>query len=301
MNHDASWLTISERGTVLGIRFLLFVCTALGRGVGRAILQPIALYYALVHVNARRASRRYLERLHARVTFGMIYRHILHFAEASLDRIFLLRGRHEHFEIGSQGFDHLRALRDSRRGAILLGAHLGSFEAMRVLADARELPINILTYTGNARKVNAVLRGLDTKHPPRAIEIDPSSIDSILRVKELVESGQIVAILGDRVAKNDRFATVDFLGGPVRFPTGPYLLAAMLGCPVYLTLGLYRSPNRYEFFCEPFLEKLELPRRDREAGLRAQVQRYAARLEHYCRLAPDNWFNFFDPWAQSDA
>jgi predicted LPLAT superfamily acyltransferase len=29
------------------------------------------------------------------------------------------------------------------------------------------------------------------------------------------------------------------------------------------------------------------------------MQRYADRLEHYCRLAPYNWFNFHDFW-QSD-
>ena len=27
-------------------------------------------------------------------------------------------------------------------------------------------------------------------------------------------------------------------------------------------------------------------------------QRYADRLEHYCRLATDNWFNFYDFWEE---
>jgi Predicted acyltransferase len=27
------------------------------------------------------------------------------------------------------------------------------------------------------------------------------------------------------------------------------------------------------------------------------MRRYAARLEHYCREAPFNWFNFYDFWA----
>ena len=25
---------------------------------------------------------------------------------------------------------------------------------------------------------------------------------------------------------------------------------------------------------------------------------YAERIEHHCRLAPDNWFNFFDFWQR---
>jgi predicted LPLAT superfamily acyltransferase len=30
--------------------------------------------------------------------------------------------------------------------------------------------------------------------------------------------------------------------------------------------------------------------------LRDLVERYAARVEHHCRTAPYNWFNFYDFW-----
>ena len=72
---------------------------------------------------------------------------------------------------------------------------------------------------------------------------------------------------------------------------------AILKCPIYLVFGLYREPNRYELYCEPFSERLVLPRGAREEALRHEVARYARRLEDYCRKAPDNWFNFFDFWG----
>jgi len=80
-----------------------------------------------------------------------------------------------------------------------------------------------------------------------------------------------------------------------------FALAAVLGCPVYLTFAVYSRPNRYDLYCEPFAEKLEAPRGQRSAILTASVERYAARLEHYCRMAPDNWFNFFDFWGDARA
>src|SRR5258708_401606 len=35
------------------------------------------------------------------------------------------------------------------------------------------------------------------------------------------------------------------------------------------------------------------------ARLREWTHRYAERLEHFCRLAPYNWFNFYDFWGKS--
>ena len=86
------------------------------------------------------------------------------------------------------------------------------------------------------------------------------------------------------------------MGRPACFPTGPFLLAAAMKRPVYLVFSHYRDPNRYDLYCEPFSDRIVLPRRDRAAGLVEVVQRYAARVEHFARQQPDNWFNFYDFW-----
>jgi predicted LPLAT superfamily acyltransferase len=105
-----------------------------------------------------------------------------------------------------------------------------------------------------------------------------------------------VAILADRLS-GPRTVAAPFLGQQAYFPAGPFLVAAALGCPVYLAFGLYFAPRRYGLHCEPLADAIVLSRTDREAASSAVVATYAARLEHYCRLAPDNWFNFFDFFA----
>jgi len=296
---DSEWMTMAERGSVAGLRFLHLVCRVLGRRVARLALRPIVLYYLVTHPRARRASCDYLQQIGLTVRWHTVYRHFLNFAEVALDRSFLLQGHLSHFDaISRLGLEHLRTLRDNHRGALLLGAHLGSVEAMRVLADSDDLPIHVLAYTGNARHINAITRGLNSNLAGRVVEIEPGDIGSLLKVKELIDGGHLVALLGDRVGINDKTTTVDFLGRPARWPTGAYLLAAMLKCPVYLTFGLYTSPNRYEFFCEPFIDgPLELPRGSRETLLQALAQRYVGRVEHYCRMSPLNWFNFYNVWT----
>ena len=121
--------------------------------------------------------------------------------------------------------------------------------------------------------------------------------DTMLRVHECLERGEIVGILGDRTLKSDRTARCDFLGAPATFPQGPLLLAAIVKAPVVLFFGLYHGGRRYAIHFEAFADE----RQHRPQGSRARsssrwIERYAARLEHYCRLAPYNWFNFYDFW-----
>ena len=116
-----------------------------------------------------------------------------------------------------------------------------------------------------------------------------------------LERGEIVGILADRGLRDERECRCEFLGAPARFPLGPLLLAGLLQAPVILAFGLYRGGRRYEVKLEPFAERIELDRRDREGSLRPWVERYAARLEHHCRESPDNWVNFYDFWAPGGA
>jgi predicted LPLAT superfamily acyltransferase len=47
-----------------------------------------------------------------------------------------------------------------------------------------------------------------------------------------------------------------------------------------------------------FAEEVTIDRRYRDQEVQQWTQRYADRLEHYCRLAADNWFNFYDFWEE---
>lgn len=88
---------------------------------------------------------------------------------------------------------------------------------------------------------------LDPEGAARVLELDPDGgLDSMLKIKELIEEGALIAILGDRLPPNsaaERVVRAPFLGAEAAFPAGPFLLAATLKCPVYLTFGLSRDPD----------------------------------------------------------
>jgi predicted LPLAT superfamily acyltransferase len=292
------WLTVRERGSVFGMWLMVAVCRVLGRRVGRLLVRPLVLYFAAFAPAARRASREYLARLGLPHDRRAVLAHFRRFADCTLDRLFWALGDTTTFEVTCTGVEHLRALRAARRGALLLGAHLGSFEAMRGMAARQEIPLNIIGYFKNARLVNGVLARLNPGAMTRVMTVEPG-VDFVLRVKERIEAGELVALLADRVGVGERVVEARLFGDRVSLPTGPYWLAAALGCPVYLTFGLFHEPSRYDLYCEPFAERVELPRGARADGARGYAQRFAERVEHYCQLAPDNWFNFYDFWRRA--
>ena len=133
---STAWKQRPEGGNRLALRVLRAIACHGGRGLARALLWPITLYFMAVRGPERRASRAYLTRvLHRPVRWRDVARHIHTFASVILDRVFLLSGRMGEFEVGVTGLDQLHAQMDKGRGVLIFGSHLGSFDALRVLAQ----------------------------------------------------------------------------------------------------------------------------------------------------------------------
>jgi predicted LPLAT superfamily acyltransferase len=206
----------------------------------------------------------------------------------------LLSNRLQRFDIQVTALDDIISALTQSRGCILFGSHLGSFEAMRVVAQQSPAPVKILMYRGNPRPYSRLVEALDPRLADSIIEIGEP--EAMLRVQESVERGEIVGILADRVPHRHKSVTAPFLGDPAVFPTGPLLLAAALGAPVVLFFGIRTGNRRYRVHFEHFADRIIIERGRRAEDLAAWTRRYVARLETYARNYPFNWFNFYDFW-----
>jgi len=293
---EPAWRAARERGSPALLHFMIWVTRRLGRAVGRALLPPIVLYFVAFSGRARAASRAWLTRTLGRpATLVEVYRHYYAFAATLLDRVYLLSGRWDYFDVRLHGTAALRAIVARGAGCVLLGSHLGSFEALRAAAvfDAR-WPLVMLMDNANARKV---ARAFGALNPDLAgMIIEAGMPDSLIRAKARLDAGALLGVLGDRVRPGDKAVPCPFLGGTMRFPEAPFVIAAVLGAPVVLCFALYRGGRRYDLHFEVFRDPLELPRAGRAEALARLAREYAGRLEHYARSAPYNWFNFYDVW-----
>jgi predicted LPLAT superfamily acyltransferase len=268
-----------------------------GRRVSRLLLYPVCLYFVLFARAGVRASRQYLGRVFGRpATWREVFQHHYVFASVLLDRAFMLAGRSQNLNVEVENRELVYRLADREQGCLLLGAHLGSFDVTRDIGRRRRrVVVNMMMYEENARKLNAVIASFGGHRRMKVIPI--GAVDSLIRARDRLDQGEWVGVLGDRVVANERLVRVPFLGSEAIFPAGPFLMASALKVPVVLFTCLYQGGNRYQEYFEVLAEEIVLDRRNREADLEKWVRRYAERLEYYCRLAPYNWFNFYDFWG----
>jgi predicted LPLAT superfamily acyltransferase len=156
--------------------------------------------------------------------------------------------------------------------------------------------MKVLMYEENAPIITDVLTKLN---PDIANMVIPARLPhTMLQVKDCLDKGGLVGILGDRTIPSDKVVSCKFFGDFTPFPAGPLLLASILNVPVFLFFGLYRGGRRYDIYFELLAERIVIDRQERMRDIQMWTQRYAERLEWYCRLAPYNWFNFYDYWNE---
>ena len=294
--HQATWVNTPERSNMLMLRVMTWISLRLGRRIARGVLHLIALYFLLFAPASRRASSDYLQRALGRpARWRDLYRHFFTFAATIHDRVYLVNRRFGLFNFEVHGEDALRRVLANGNGLFLLGAHLGSFEVIRAIGRKdSDLRVAMLMHKDNAQKINTMLAAIN----PQAVQdiIGLGHIDSMLRVREHLDQGGVVGMLADRTPGKGTLYPVQILGDNANVPGGPFRMAALLRRPVVFMTGLYLGGNRYAIHFDALADFSSVERSQRDAELQKATARYAALLDHYCRKAPYNWFNFFDFW-----
>lgn len=292
------WVERPEGGGVLALKVIRTFALLCGRSAARLVLCPITLYFLMRRGPERRASREYLRRVTGRkVSLWQVTKHIHCFASVTLDRVFLLSESFKRFDIRTHGREEVRSAWQQGRGVLIFGAHLGSFDVLRVFSQLNEqIKVKVVIDLEQGPAMTAIMNALNPTLAAAIINARQEGTATALAIKEALDEGALVTLLVDRARPGNAVTSANFLGEPAPFPTSPWLLAAALKVPVMLCFGLYRGGNRYDLHFEAFADTVTIERQRRETDLSEIAQRFADRLAHNARRAPYNWFNFYDFW-----
>lgn len=295
------WAGLAERGGYWGLKCCIGAYRLLGRQGCKIFMLPIVFYFYLFGHKQRLASRTFLTRVLKRPpTFSESYRHHLNFAMRALDVFIAWTGDTAAITVEPTDPDKLAEFSNDPRGGLIIVAHLGNVDVARAVLDKKtQARITVLVHTRHAANYNRLLQKLRPEAAMNTLQVTEIGPETIIALQQRVERGEWVVIAGDRtsVLSKEHSLFVPFFGKEAAFPQGPWLLGALLECPVYLLFCL-QDGERYRLTMERFAESISLPRGAREESLRSCVISYASRLEHYTSLTPFQWYNFFDFWAR---
>lgn len=295
-----AWRTAPERGNRTALRLMGWLAPRTPDRVARAAIWLISLYFTIFPGRDQKAAlARYLGRVLGRTPgFMDHWRHLHVFSHVVFERAQLLISGTEGFTVTATGQRTVSRLHAQGRCGVLLGAHIGSFEALR--AFDRTLPglsVRYLMFEDHAGQTAEALASLNPHIAEQVIPVADGQ-GAMLAVAEALGAGHFVAFLGDRNPDPSPRGQirVDFLGHGIDVPRAPYLSAMLAGVPLILCFAPRIGHRHYEVSFREIHDGTSVPRCDRDAVCRSLAQTYADALGTLCRRHPHNWFNFFDIW-----
>jgi predicted LPLAT superfamily acyltransferase len=294
-----NWKKTRDRGSPWLIDLIIWIILHMGRSVGRTLLFPIVLYFILTS-STRRYSKQYLRRNFKSAGkhppgVRHLFQHYYSFANMLLDRVYFLSGRNQKLAITLHNPELIEALVRQNKGAVLLGSHLGNFDALRALASERsDIKIRALMYDNEQQNINIAFEKLNPDIKADVIHIGQP--EAMLQVQEDIQQGYLIGMLGDRVEQDSRTVSCEFLGETVSLPSGPLIVAHLLKAPVILCFALHRCGNQYDIYFHLLTEQVRLNRNRRETQIQALMQQYMDTLASHALTYPYNWYNFYDYW-----
>ncbi|WP_424986937.1 glycosyltransferase family 2 protein [Microbulbifer sp. S227A] len=292
------WSRLGERGAAWGLNFLALLYRLLGKRFCLAMMQPVLLYFFLTGSEQRRASRDYLRRVGLPSGWWQSYAHFRSFGRMTLDKFAAWTGDMTPADLVFENEAEFNRVVKSGKGILLLVSHLGNVEVCRALSRQRSgIRITVLAHHKHAVRFNQLVARFNPGSAVDVLQVSEIGPATALDLQERLDRGDWVVIALDRtpVTASRRVSDIDFLGEPAPFSQGGLILASILKVPVY-TMFCMKEDRHHRLWFGLFSERILLPRKSRDASLRAYLERYAGRLEFICRKYPYQWFNFYDFW-----
>ena len=290
--HNENW-NGKSRGGRFGYQFFIYTIRLLGIRCAYCFLALIVIYFIPFAPKATKSIWRYNRQkrgLGILASVKELYCHYYVFGQTLIDKIAMRGGLSKKYHYEFDNYSRFLEILNSGQGVIMIGAHIGCWEAGAGFFGNYGKKINIVMMDVEHQQIKDVLEeNANEENNYNVIALNQNIIDAMLQMKIAINKGEYICFNGDRYIGKDNTTTIDFLGSKAIFPRGLFQIAAKCRVPVVFYYSM-REPNcTYRFiFEEPNLEKKSSPEN--------LLEQYSKSLEKIVIKYPRQWFNFYDFW-----
>lgn len=289
---DKQW-TGKSRGGRFGYQFFVYTIRLLGIHCAYCFLAFIVIYFIPFAPKATKAIWDYNRKRRGLGVFASIkelYCHYFVFGQTLIDKVAMKGGMTNRFKYEFDNYDRFLEILNSGKGVVMIGAHIGSWEAGAGFFGSYGKKINIIMFDAEHQQIKDVLdENTNREDSYKIIAINHDAIEAIIQMKIALNNGEYICFNGDRYVDKESSCTTTFLGAKANFPIGPFKIAAKCRVPVVFYYSMRESGLTYRFiFEEPTIEG-----RVTAENLIAQ---YTKSLEQMVSRYPRQWYNFYNFW-----
>ena len=180
------------------------------------------------------------------------------------------------------------------RGAILLTAHMGSYDlGAAIFARRFQREIRMVRVPETDEETAQHLDRSLARTGAGAVKVayNVSSMELPLELLNAIRAGEIVSIQGDRPVPQASQRTARLFGRVVRLPDGPFVLGFVAEATIFPVFIVRASYHRYKIIAR---EPIECRRdeRGRDAAVAAAMEKWTKTLENVIAANWAQWFSF---------
>ena len=290
---DKQW-NGKSRGGRWGYLFFVYSIRWMGLGFAYGFLAFIVVYFIPFAPKATAAVWRYNRRRRGLGRLGSVvelYRHYYVFGQTLIDRMALRAGMAGRFNFQFDNYERFLEIIDGGQGVVMIGAHVGCWEAGTVFFGKYGKKINIVMLDNEHKQIKRVIENnRESENNFKIIAVNQEPLSLILQIKEALDKGEYICFNGDRYMNERETYRTTFMGAEALLPSGPFKIASRCRVPVVFYYAMRERKRTYRFiFSEAVVEH------DRPAAL---LEQYTASLERLMDKYPRQWFNFYNFWNE---
>lgn len=282
-----------SRGGRFGYLFFIFIIKNFGIRFAYTILAVVVFHFLFFAPKALDAVWNYNRK---RLGYGWfrsvveVYRHFYVFGQTMIDRVAIRAGLQKKYRFEFDNYERFIEVID-RSGVVMMGAHVGCWDAGSVFFGEYGRKINIVMFDAEHEKIKEVLEKTGSNCGYRIIPVNKGSVEAMIQIKVALNNGEYVCFNADRYVDSMPSFPVSFLNGEIHLPEGPFRIVSRCRMPVFFYYAMREKKRTYRFIF------IEVP--PEEVGdERKLALRYVSSLEKTVRTYPRQWFNFYRFWHE---
>lgn len=191
------------------------------------------------------------------------------------------------------GHEHYAAARAQGRGAIVLTAHMGSFEVGMAALRRQDARIHVVFRRDAFSRFERMRSALRAKLGVIEAPVD-EGWTVWMRLREALLNDEVVVLQGDRVMPGQKGQRVPVLGSDMLLPPGPVKLALATGAPIVPVFSIRTPAGNVRLCIEP---AIMVERDDSGAEAERAMGQVAAVIGKYIAAHPEQWLMLQPAWC----